>query len=205
MTPRNLSKCFLPLALLVFAFHLYAQNPTKAIVLINGQPFVVELMSDGTILKKYQGVPKYFSMAATDEAIIDQLSKQGLIEDSDFSVFRDTDSVPEFGEGPAEIDGIDVLRDQQFISFSLQRAILNRDAVDQVRTIANAYQEGRFSRVFINAYHTDTERSRRLATNRANAIADLMETFGVKPSAINVNLPVTLNESSLSFVNVGFE
>ena len=200
-----MSKYILPFALLLFAFHLHAQNPSKAIVLINGQPFVVELMSDGSIFKKYQGVPKYFSMTSTDEAIIDQLSKQGLIEDSDFSVLRDTEETPQFGAGPAKIDGIDVLNDQQYISFSLQRAILNRDAVNQVRAIADAYQEGRFARVFINAYHTDSERSRRLARNRANAIADLMETFGVNPSAINVNLPVTLNENALSFVNVAFE
>jgi len=204
MSTRLLRSCFVLVTFFLGLISTSAQQPFKAIVLINGAPFLVDLAYDGSIAHKFQNVPNYFTQSTTDKEIISQLANQGLIEDDDFSVFQRPTASTTLTSKPDYVDGVTIFRDRQFISFSLQRAVLNREAVTQVRAIADAYQEKRFEKVMINAYHIDTPESRILARNRANAIADLMETFGVSPGSINVNLPVTLRENNLSFVNISF-
>ncbi len=191
-------KSFLTVLALVFTISMiWSQEPFKAIVLINGDPFIVDLAGNGSILVRYQRVPDYFSSTTSDLAIIDQYSRQGLIAEQGLDFYREQIDSPSAAT-------TEVMTGEQYIEFSQNRAVLNREAVDQVRAISDAFQEGRFRTVTIVSYHHDTLGSRTLAQNRSKAIADLLNTFGVPLENIIIELPYNARGSDISFVNLRF-
>ena len=77
---------------------------------------------------------------------------------------------------------------------------LNKKAVDQIRALADSFQNQEINEIIINAYHDDTSRQRLLAENRSMAIKDLLVTFGVNEFQIQRNLPYGNEGDQLYFV-----
>lgn len=182
-----------------------AQKVIRSIILINGEPYIADLTSNGSVLDRYQKVPEYFTSQLNDEQIIAMAEKKGLISEGTIELYAeslDSEDIPSLSEFRPDIESITASK--QYIAFTRNRAILNQKAVDQIRAISDAYQAGNLSSVIINAYHMDTESSRILARNRGNAITDLLITFGMPQSNIEINMPYGNQDDQLYYVYLSF-
>lgn len=191
--------------LFAYAASSYAQGTVRSIILVNGEPFIADLTVNGSVVAKYQKVPDYFTNGLDDKAIIANAERQGLKSEGSIELYADNlddAPIPALSEFRSISD--DNIDSKQYVAFSRGRAILNRQSVDQIRAISDAYQTGQISEVVINAYHNDTEQSRILAKNRGKAISDLMTTFGMSPTSIQVNMPYGSESDQLYYVYLSF-
>ncbi len=185
---------------------LSGQNDVKrSIILVNGVAHIADLTTNGSIVAQYQAIPNYFDNQLSDEQIIANAETQGLENGGSLELYADNldTDVPDITSF-RRIDA-DKANSKQYIAFSRDRALLNRQAVDQIRTISDAYTAGQITQVTINSYHKDDIKSRTLAENRSKAIMDLLSTFGVDKSAIQVNLPYGTEDENLYFVYLGID
>lgn len=186
---------------------LEAQDNKRAIILINGTAYVADLAPNGSILHRYQSVPDYFSNGATDQQIIAKAESQGLNSDGSLELYAeslDSELVPDI-QTFRRVEDYLAEGESQYIAFSRDRALLNQKAVDQVRSIADAFVAGRLSRLTIRSFHHDTTKSRTLANNRSKALFDLLTTFGMSASAIDIETPYGAEDDQLYYVYLTFE
>lgn len=191
---------------IICAINLNGQKLVRSIILINGEPYIADLTVNGSVVDRYQKVPDYFNSNLKDEQIIAIAEKKGLISEGNIELYADkldNDDIPSLNSFRPSFD--DISDNKQYIAFSRNRAILNQQAVDQIRNISDAYQSGKVSKVTVNAYHFDTEASRILARNRGNAITDLLVTFGLPETNIEVNMPYGKEDDQLYYVYLSFQ
>ncbi len=178
------------------------QETIKAIVLINGTAYLVDVTPKGDITTTYQKIENYFQTAESHSSIMTRLSKAERSESGSIVFYeQQSEPVPSFSEENKK--PVDVGNDQ-YIGFSPDRAILLKTAVDQIRRMADGYRTGTISKIAVTSYFLNNYRSKSLARNRAKAINDLLIAFGVPQSQISIaTLPGNLN-AKIDFVNIGF-
>ncbi len=177
---------------------LQSQDVKRAVILINGVAHVADLSNTGSVIAFYQSIPDYFNSSLSDSQIIARVERQGLSTEGKVDLYTNTEEEPELTDFKRVQEySVD---QKQYISFSRGRAILNKKAVDQIRALADSFQDQEISEIIINAYHDDTARQRLLAENRSKAIKDLLVTFGVTEFQIQRNLPYGNEGDQLYFV-----
>lgn len=175
----------------------FSQQSQRAIILINGIAHVADLSPTGSVIAFYQSLPDYFDSSDSDQSFIARLEEQGLTEGGSLDLYADQDDplksnfarVKEYSE-----------EEKQYISFTRGRAILSKDAVNQIKSLADAYRSNDINEVIINAYHDNSQRQKRLALNRSKAIKDLLGAYGVPYSQIQRNAPYGDEGDQLYFV-----
>ena len=174
-----------------------SQQAQRAIILINGIAHIADLSPNGSVIAFYQALPNYFNSNDSDQEFIALLEQQGLKERGSLDLYADRDD-------PLQTNFARVQEyagnEKQYIAFTRERAILSRDAVSQIKSLADAYRSNEISEVIINAYHDDSQRQKRLALNRSKAIKDLLETFGIPTNQIQRNAPYGDEGDQLYFV-----
>ena len=177
------------LATIVFMCMVFQSNEIiKAIVLINGEAFLVDVTLNGNIVTTYQKINNYFKTSESHQSILTRLSKGERSESGSSIVFyeKESEPIPSFTE---ENKSPIAAGNAQYLGFSPRRAILQTAAVDQIRKIADEYQSGRIQSIGITSYHEDSYESRSLARNRSQAIKDLLHAFGVSYDVISEDMP----------------
>ncbi len=173
------------------------QQAQRAIILINGIAHIADLSPNGSVIAFYQSLPDYFKSGDSDQAFIARLEQQGLTERGSLDLYADQDDPLQTNFERVQEYTAD---EKQYIAFTRGRAILSRDAVSQIKSLADAYRSNEISEVIINAYHDDSQRQKRLALNRSKAIKDLLETFGIPNNHIQRNAPYGDEGDQLYFV-----
>jgi outer membrane protein OmpA-like peptidoglycan-associated protein len=183
--------------ILLAALTAYSQQSQRAIILINGIAHIADLSPNGSVIAFYQSLPDYFKSNDSDQSFIARLEQQGLTEGGSLDLYADQDD-------PLQTDFARIKEysgdERQYIAFTRGRAILSRDAVSQIKSLADAYRSNEIKEVIINAYHDNSQRQKRLALNRSKAIKDLLETFGIPYKQIQRNAPYGDEGDQLYFV-----
>lgn len=190
----------------VFTISAFAQNAKRAIILVNGTAVVADLASNGSVVQRYQSIPSYFNNNLSDQQIIAQAEASGLRPEGELQLYAesiDEEVIPQLSTF-RKTEDFTADGECQYIAFSRGRALLNQQAVDQVRSIADAYLSGRIAKINISSYHRDSNASRTLAQNRANALVDLLTTFGMSLDAIEVRTPYGIEADHLYHVYLSF-
>jgi outer membrane protein OmpA-like peptidoglycan-associated protein len=181
----------------------YPQTPTteKAIVLINGEVYLVDLSENGDIITTYQKIENYFSSTESHKRIITRLTGGALSETGDKIVFYEKEVEPQPSYSSQNSLPINQAM-ARYIGFSPNKAILNKKAVDQIREIADAYKNGTIKDITITLLEAASYRERALSRNRADAIKGLLKAFGVADNYIFMdNGPIDQN-TKIDFVKV---
>lgn len=178
-------------------------DPFKAIVLINGEAYLVDITEKGTITATYQKITNYFQTSESHSSILSRLTEAPRAEGGGRIVFYEKEVEPPI---PFEIENeLPIINgNAQYIGFSPLRALLKKEAVDQIRNIARQYQSGVIQTIRITSQHRDSYQSRALARNRAQAIHDLLEAFGVTTSIIVQDIPYAFPGEKTDFVKISF-
>ncbi|MEL6122893.1 MAG: hypothetical protein AAFR14_04165 [Bacteroidota bacterium] len=179
------------------------EETKKAIVLINGTAYLVDVNESGNIINTYQRIENYFSTSESHESLLARLSDGAVSDDGSKIVFyeKEVEPIPSYtieNKQPVETGTA------QYLGFSPKRALLQTEAVQQIRKISESYQAGTISSIMIESYHRDDYRSRALARNRAAAIRDLLSAFGTDVSIISTMTPYALPDTKYDFVKVSF-
>ena len=186
------------LFLLLLSSTLLSQDIKRGVILINGVAHVADLSNTGSVIAFYQSIPNYFNTDLSDSQIIARVEQQGLNSEGKVDLYTNSEDEPKLMDFKRVKEySVD---QKQYISFSRGRAILNKKAVDQIRALADSFQNQEINEIIINAYHDDTSRQRLLAENRSMAIKDLLVTFGVNEFQIQRNLPYGNEGDQLYFV-----
>ncbi|MFT4566995.1 MAG: hypothetical protein ACI9FN_001957 [Saprospiraceae bacterium] len=178
-------------------------DPFKAIVLINGEAFLVDLTEKGAITATYQKVNNYFRSSESHGTILARLSKGTLSESGKSIVFYEEEIEPVV-PFTTENEAVVAPGSAQYVGFSPRRALLQKDAVDQIRKISSQFRQGVIQNITITSHQRDTYESRSLARNRAKAIHDLLGAFGVSTSIIDSSTPFAQPGSKTDFVRISF-
>lgn len=193
----------LTLLLFLNIVDINAQSVTKrAIVLINGKAHLVDMEDNGNIITIYQVLENYFTSSQSANALLNK-ANQSATKTGEGIVFFEREEEPQ----PTYIEQNSqpvVYGNEQYIGFSPERAILIKSAVQQIRNIADSFQEGQISHIKITSYHRDTYRSRSLARNRAFAIQDLLIAFGVPPEEIDATHDNIDSAGNQDYVRLAF-
>lgn len=174
----------------------------KAVVLINATPYLVDVTPDGNITTTYQRINDYFSTSESDASLVSRLSKIAEPTDIKIAFFeKEEEPVPSFtkeNQVPINISA------EQYIGFSPNRALLQKKGVDQIRKIADGFRSKAIIAINITSYHIDNYRSRSLARNRAEAIKDLLNAFGVSKSNVSTQSIQGGSDTKVDFVHLTF-
>lgn len=189
--------------LMLLSFTTNINESDKAIVLINGEAYLVDVNEKGTIITTYQKIENYFSTSESHNSILTRLSMGAIADDGKKIIFYEKESEP-IPSYSSENNSPVLSGNAQYIGFSPRRALLKKTAVDQIRKIAKGYESGSITSITVNAFHQDNYESRALARNRANAISGLLIAFGVNESAINTETPYGGPNTKTDYVNVAF-
>lgn len=174
----------------------------KAVVLINGTPYLVDITPDGNITNTYQRINDYFSTPESDASIVSRLSKTAVPTNSKIVFFeKEEEPIPSFSE---ENKAPILTGAEQYIGFSPDRALLQKAGVDQIRKIADGYRTSTINSINVISYHIGNYRSKSLARNRADAIKDLLNAFGVSNSKISTQTVQGGADTKVDFVHVTF-
>ena len=174
----------------------------KAVVLINGTPYLVDVTPDGNITNTYQRINDYFSTSESDASIVSRLSKTAVPSNNEIVFFeKEEEPVPSFTE---ENKAPILTGAEQYIGFSPDRALLQKAGVDQIRKIADSYRTKTISTINITSYHIGNYRSKSLARNRADAVKDLLHAFGVSNKNISTQTLLGSMETKVDFVHLTF-
>lgn len=174
----------------------------RTIVLINGEPFLVDVLPNGDITAQYQKVDNYFSSSESHDNILARETKKDSQPSSSLVFFENEEEpvVPFTEENLAPI----LPGNEQYIGFSPGKAILQKAAVDQIRKISKEQRGGLFRLIGIRSYNRNNFRSRALSRNRAKAIKDLLIAFGVPENQIASQTLEGTSETKVDFVQVSF-
>ena len=184
---------------------LLAQSSPKTIttvVLINGDPVLVDLTEKGDITAIYQSIPEYFTTPKSHESIVAQASAVKPTSRGTLTAYsKETEPTPSYTvENTQPITaGAD-----QYIGFSPIRALLLDNAVIQIRKISRSLRSGEISQVAITSYHNEDFRSKALSRNRADAIKDLLIAFGASASSISISSTPRGPDAKIDYVRLTF-
>ena len=178
------------------------QEIKKAIVLINGDAHLVDISPKGDIVNTYQRIDNYFSLKESPSQLIARFANVPAMKNSAITFFEsEKEPEPTFKiENKAPV----ITGNSQFIGFSPGRAVLQKQAVNQIRKISKAYRDGQIQSITATSYYSDNYRSRSLSRNRAKAIKDLLIAFGLPSNIINTQTVVGANNVKIDYVNIGF-
>lgn len=196
---RIILTLFLFLTIARAAYSIQA-GPLKAIVLINGEAYLVDVDKEGNILATYQHIRNYFSTNESHESILARLSKEAS-GDSRSIVFYEKQEeykAPFAEENKAPVEA----GNAQYIGFSPGQALLNKSAVDQIRRIAKAHSEGKLESISMVSFYEPSFRSRSIARNRADGIRDLLKAFGFDSNFIETSTQAIRQGQSPNFVSI---
>ena len=182
------------------------QPSKRGIVLIDGIAFVVEMSDKGAILARFKKIDDYFETSLSDEEIVASIDPNVVIDRTVIDFYLD-DASDEDGSAdpiPPALPEMDVESESssQYVSFALNRAVLNTQAVHQIRKISQTYLVGQIDKIEILSFHKGDRTTRLLAQNRSKAISDLLQTFGVNKNAILINVDRAPSDANLAFVNI---
>ncbi len=197
---RRIVCCLIMIVLSTILMGFRSNQPFKAIVLINGDAYLVDLEEDGTIAAMYQKIENYFTTRESHGSILARLTR-GERSSSGSIVFYEKEIEPEVSfsnENKLPIRS----GNSQYIGFSPFRALLQTEAVNQIRRIAKEYGRGKISGIHIYSYHNDTYRARALARNRSQAIKDLLSAFGVPGHIIGQEITIVQSGGKTDFVRI---
>ena len=167
---------------------------------------MVEVSQKGAILARYKVLEDYFESNLSDADIIATVDPNIVIDRNviDFYLDEETDV-----DGSADPKPPIATRSQseefttnQYVSFALNRAVLNTQAVIQIRKISQSYVSGQIKDIEILSFHTGDRTTSLLAQNRTKAISDLLQTFGVRERDISIKIEIAQAEANLAFVNI---
>lgn len=172
----------------------------KAVVLINGTPYLVDVTPDGNITTTYQRINSYFASSESTASMVSRLSKIAEPTDSQIVFFeKEEEPVPSF----TEENKVPIFTGaEQYIGFSPDRALLQKAGVDQIRKIAESYRAKTISSINVTSYHIGNYRSKSLSRNRANAVKDLLGAFGVSDASISTQTIEGSSDTKVDFVQV---
>ena len=88
--------------------------------------------------------------------------------------------------------------------FAPERALLDRVAVDRIRSIAQGFTNGEMKSVFLKIAHKDLGSSKTLAINRLASVKDLLVSFGVDQYAIITEVLVNDTQGDDALVRVSY-
>lgn len=191
------------LAAMCLSFNTLPNDLVKAIVLINGEAYLVDVTPNGNIVTTYQKINNYFKSSESHQSILTRLSGGKPSANGNSIVFyeKESEPVPTYSEeNKTPISS----GSAQYLGFSPRRALLQKAAVDQIRKIADQHRAGTISAINISSYHQDTYESRALARNRNQAVRDLLHAFGTPLSAISEEMPFGGTGVKSDYVRVQF-
>lgn len=177
----------LQIAFFLIIANASAQQAQRTVIMINGKTHLADVAQDGSIIARYQQIPDYFNGTLSDDQVIASIERSGLQSDGQISFYAsdlDDNTPPILSSFSYETEVPN--SEERFILFSRNRAILNQQAVDKIRSIADQYEVGRLNQITMQAYYSETEASVILARNRTKAIKDLLMTFGMPENQISI-------------------
>ncbi len=189
--------------LLGLCINISAQDqPIRTVVLIDGVPFLTDISTNGDILQKYQRIDDYFSTRESHNSLVSRLSERPEPAGESIVLFdKEVEPQPSFTE---ENKAPILTGENQYLGFSPDKAILTKNAVDQIRQIADQYQNGQINDIFVVSYHLDTYRTRAIARNRAKGIKELLSSFGMPRGKIDFEIRDASVGTKIDFVQVSF-
>ena len=167
------------------------------IILINGEPHLVVIDDLGYLVETIQTVPYYFSSSLSHEQIVQGLSEQLKDEKSTFYASNEDRFVSK--------DEIDVAENAEFIKFLPSKALLNREAVNRIRAIAQDYLDGGIDQITLSIVYDDTSISQKLTDNRVNSVRDLMIAFGISGEDVLMQKDLRIGLNNNPFVRVSYK
>lgn len=148
------------LAALISTSIMANEKPITTVILIQGEPHLVDLAQDGDIVVSYGKVPSYFTSMAQHDDIVER-------------------SVAKYKEYEKNIS-----RYIRFIAFDQSDYVLDETMVDYIRAMAVQLEDDKESTATITvAYNNQT---RDLSANRAKSIMNLLEEFGIDSDRIAI-------------------
>jgi len=181
----------------MFLASYYQSSLKRTIILINGDPHLVVIDDRGNLVETIQAVPYYFASDLTHEEIVAGLSRQLKDENSVFYANNEDRFVSK--------DEIDVAENVELIQFLPQKALLNREAVNRIRQIANEYRKGGIDKISLSIIQKSTNVSRLLTENRMNSVKDLMVAFGVDSTDLLTSIDRREGYDDNPFVRVSYK
>lgn len=172
--------CFFLLTATVKSYAAPTHNDyelVKTIILINGTPFLVEMDANGTVLHNYLLVKNYFDSNDTHESLVAKASKE-------------------------YDDEIEMLNNSRLVIFNEESSLLNDVAVDHIRDLADKYSRGVLQNINITAGRTTQNNDTIMATYRVDAIAQLLQDFGVAEGDISRDIKIYRSELPNQFVKI---
>ncbi len=191
------------ICILLLGFTAGAQKASKkAVVLINGTPYLADVTPDGNITTTYQRINSYFASSESTANMVSRLSKIAEPTDSQIVFFeKEEEPVPSY----TKENKVAILTGaEQYIGFSPDRALLQKAGVDQIRKISESYRAKAISSINVTSYHIGNYRSKSLARNRGNAVKDLLNAFGVSSSSISTQTQQGTSDTKVNFIHVTF-
>ena len=137
-------------------------NVNRTIILIDGDPYMVDLESNGDVIDQIAQVPEYFESKETHEEILEEINE----------------------DYENEKDNIK----SRLLIFPEGMSIMDSVAVDHVRDLARIYHKGYISNVHITAAHVDDFSDEALAAQRVDVIFHMLRDFGVNEEGITADM-----------------
>ena len=176
------------LAILTTLMYSVSGISFPTIILINGEPYLVELSEDAHIVSVIQPVPYYFSSELTHEEIVADLKNQLKLKK--LGAFANTD--------------VNVLDNAEFVEFMPDRALLDKIAVDRIRRIAEDFANGSISHIQLSILYQNTSSSQLLTDNRITSVKDMLVDFGVDGNAISIAKDLKAELSANPYVKIEY-
>ena len=179
--------------------------------MIDGEVWVADVAKSGAIMARFLQVSDYFTSSRSDSEIIQSTFNNPPSDDYYLDFY-----LPESGDvtisppDEAALDKVtgiskDDFGNTQYVSFSLNRAVLNTKAVQQIRQLSRDYIDGKVASFLIVAFHENDTNSKKLSVNRANAVADLLQTFGVPGEVLSTSSNTAPDKANLGFVSISLK
>ena len=155
------------LILSLFAFSASANiiaddDYNRTIILIDGDPYLVDLDDEGDLVDAIVPVPEYFVSEASHAVLVDRRSEDYASELANIK--------------------------SRLLIFSEDSALIDQVAVDHVRDLARLYSKGYINEINIGAAHADTDQDEALAAHRISAVYHLLRDFGVQEEDITADM-----------------
>lgn len=146
------------LSITISAYAFADEDMNRTIILIDGDPYLVDLDMDGDLVDAIAPVPDYFVSEESHLALVDRVS-------DDYE---------------SELANIK----SRLLIFDEDSALMNQGAVDHVRDLARLYSKGYIDEISIEAAHEDTFKDEALAAYRIATVYQMLKDFGVKEEDI---------------------
>lgn len=163
--------------IVLMARGIYSDDMMTTIILINGEAHLVDVAPDGELLVSYGTVPDYFTTSLSHEEILAQ------------SIAK------------VESDRSDRLDRIRFVSFGVEKHMLNELAVDHVREISHKIAQSGAGKIILTVGITATKE----ALMKAQQVAELLKDFGVKSDHIQILQKQYLGDEPNNFIKMEYQ